>query len=123
MMADPGLDPEQLLRQAREGRAQALGAAERKGIRSTSNKVETTIKFVNRSKQTIKVYWLDYEGKRQLKETVKDGDSYESKRTYLTHPWLTTDKDENAWDIYFPDARPRTVEILGPVNIAAQAAN
>jgi hypothetical protein len=86
--------------------------AETKGTKSTSSKVETSLKFVNRSKQTVKVYWLDYEGKRQLKETLEDGQSYESKRTFLTHPWLITDKDENAWDIYFPDAQPRTVEII-----------
>ena len=86
-------------------------SAETKGIKSMSSNVETTIKFVNSSKQIIKVYWLDYEGRRQFKETLKDGDSYESNRTYLTHPWLITDKDDNAWDIYFPDAQPRTVEI------------
>jgi mannose-6-phosphate isomerase-like protein (cupin superfamily) len=89
-------------------------AAEAKGIKSTHHKVETTIKFVNRSRQTIKVYWLDYEGNRQFRATVKEGDSYESKRTYLTHPWLITDTEDNAWSIYFPDAQPRTVEILGP---------
>jgi hypothetical protein len=94
--------------------------AEAKGITSTSNKVETTISFVNTSKQTIKVYWLDYEGKRQLKETVKEGDSYESKKTFSTHPWLITDKDDNAWEVYFPDAQPRTVEIVGPRSTAQE---
>jgi mannose-6-phosphate isomerase-like protein (cupin superfamily) len=89
-------------------------AAEEKGIRSTHHKVETVIKFVNRSRQPIKVHWLDYEGNRQLRATVPDGDSYESKRTFLTHPWLITDTDDNAWSVYFPDAQPRTVEILGP---------
>jgi hypothetical protein len=97
--------------------------AEQQGIKSTQSKVETTITFVNRSKQTIKVFWLDYEGKRQFKEAVKDGDSYTSQRTYLTHPWLITDKDENAWDIYFPDAQPRTVEIFGPSASAREAKN
>src|SRR5262249_31930988 len=89
-------------------------AAERQGLKSTQGKVETAITFVNRSKQTIKVVWIDYDGKRQFRETVKAGESYVPRRTFLTHPWLITDQDENAWDIYFPDAQPRTVEIFGP---------
>ena len=88
--------------------------AEEKGIKSENGDVETTIKFVNKSKQTIKVYWLDYEGVRTLYETVKNGDSYEAGKTYLTHPWLITDGNDDAWYVYFPDAQPRTVEIVAP---------
>jgi hypothetical protein len=32
----------------------------------------------------------------------------------LTHPWVITDEDDNAWYVYFPDAQPRTIEILAP---------
>ena len=91
--------------------------AEEKGIKSINADVETTIKFVNKSKETIKVYWLDYEGDRQLYETVKDGDSYELGKTYLTHPWLITDEKDNAWYIYFPDAQPRTIEVFAPKKV------
>ncbi len=87
--------------------------AEEKGIKSTSGDFETTIKFVNKSERAVKVYWIDYDGNRKLYGTVKDGESYEGK-TYLTHPWLITDADDNAWYIYFPDAQPRTVEIVDP---------
>jgi len=38
--------------------------AEENNIQSTSGNVETTIKFINKSKQTITIHWLDYEGKR-----------------------------------------------------------
>ncbi len=89
-------------------------AAEAKGLKSIDSKVETSIKFVNQSKQTIKVYWLDYEGNRQLRATLKDSEAYGSQRTFLTHPWLITDEEENAWHIYLPDAQPRTVEIREP---------
>jgi hypothetical protein len=94
--------------------------AEAKGIKSTDSKVETNIKFVNRSKQAIKVYRLDYEGNRQLRARVKDADSYEPKRTFLTHPWLITDEDDDAWYVYLPDAQPRTVEILEPGSLASE---
>jgi hypothetical protein len=88
--------------------------AEARGLKSVESKVETSIRFVNRSKQAVKVYWLDFEGNRQLKATVKDGGLYESRRTFLTHPWLITDAEDNAWYVYLPDAQPRTVEILEP---------
>ena len=88
--------------------------AEEKGTKSISGDVETTIKFVNKSKQTIKVYWLDYEGERVARETVKDGGSYEVAKTYLTHPWLITDEKDNARYVYFPDAQARTVTIIAP---------
>ena len=88
--------------------------AETAGLKSGESEVETTIKFVNKSKQTIKVYWINYEGERETRETVKDGDTYNVTTTYLTHPWLITDEKENAWYIYFPDAQPRTVEVVAP---------
>ncbi len=82
-------------------------------IQSTSGIIETSIKFINKSGQPIKVYWLDYEGKRKLYAKVKAEDSY-AQKTYVTHPWLITDADDNAWYVYFPDAQPRTVEIIAP---------
>ncbi len=88
--------------------------AEQKGIKSVESKVETSIKFVNRSKQTVKVFWLNHDGHRDLRSTLRNGESYEPKRTFLTHPWLVTDADDNAWYVYFPDAQPRTLEIVEP---------
>jgi von Hippel-Lindau disease tumor supressor len=88
--------------------------AELKGVKSQDARLETAIDFVNRSKQTIKVYWLDYDGARQLKGMLKDEDSYGLKRTFLTHPWLITDADDNAWYVFYPDSQPRVVEIHEP---------
>jgi membrane protease YdiL (CAAX protease family) len=88
--------------------------AEEKGIKSTSIDVVTSITFVNQSKQTTKVYWLDAEGRRKFFATLKDGDSHKIEPTYLMHAWLITDENDKAWYVYFPDAQPRTVEILGP---------
>jgi von Hippel-Lindau disease tumor supressor len=90
--------------------AQQKHAAEVKGVKSINSDVETSIKFVNYSGKTLKVYWLDYDGKRDFKHLLKDGDSGEQ-TTYLTHPMLITDANDNALYVYFPDAQPRTVEI------------
>ena len=94
-------------------RAEKKHPAEEKGLKSVSGDVETSIKFANKSGKTVKVYWLDYEGDRKLYQTLKDGDSYDQ-QTYLTHPWVITDENDNAWYVYFPDAQPRSVEIVAP---------
>jgi von Hippel-Lindau disease tumor supressor len=92
--------------------ALAKHPAEVKGVRSQvgGESVQTAIKFVNGSSSVIKVYWLDYKGKRVLYGTLKPSENLPID-TYLTHPWLITDGDDNAKSIYFPDGQPRTVEI------------
>jgi hypothetical protein len=87
--------------------------AEEKGLKSGDSDVETRITFVNKSGKTIKVYWLDQDGDRQHYQTMKDGESHEQ-HTYLTHPWLITDEDDNAWYVFFADAQHRSVEIAAP---------
>ena len=88
--------------------AEKKHAAEEKGIKSTNGDVDASIKFVNKSAQTVKIYWLDYDGDRKLYQTLKDGEVY-SQGTFLTHPWLITDDNDDAWYVYFPDTQPRTV--------------
>jgi von Hippel-Lindau disease tumor supressor len=86
--------------------------AEEQKVRSQvgGESVETSMKFVNGSANVIKIYWLDYKGKRVLYGTLKPSEELQL-TTYLTHPWLITDSDDNAKSIYFPDGQPRTVEI------------
>jgi uncharacterized protein (TIGR03067 family) len=88
-------------------------SAEEKGIKSSNANFKTLIRFLNLSKQPIKVYWLNYEGDRRLEGTVQDGDSM-VEETFLTHPFLVTDEKDKPWYVYFPDAQPRTVEIVAP---------
>ena len=84
-----------------------------KGLKSESGNVKTRITFVNRSKQPVKAYWLDYNGDRVLYKELKPSESY-SLDTFVTHPWLITDLHNNAWDVYMPTVQPRTVIISGP---------
>lgn len=92
--------------------AQERHPAEVKGLRSTNGDLPTTITFVNRAGEPVKLYWLDYEGKRKLYETIPPG-KQTVQPTFVTHPWLVTDAQDRPWGIYLPDAQPRTVEIAG----------
>jgi len=75
---------------------------------SISGKFRTTIKFLNRSGETRKIFWLDYQGKRKLYAELLAGQEH-GLDTYLTHPWLITDKNDVALEIYYPDTKSRVV--------------
>ena len=85
-------------------------SAEDAGITSINSDVETKITFINQAPETIRIYWLNFEGERVLYHTLKPGESAEQ-ITFLTHPWLITDENDNAWQLYYPDAQPRKIEI------------
>lgn len=76
--------------------------------RSVKSETEAVLRFQNHSAQTIKIYWLNFAGKRVLFNTLRRGQSYEQK-TFLTHPWLITDEQDNALELHFPAAQPRTI--------------
>jgi hypothetical protein len=84
-----------------------------KGLKSENGNVKARIAFVNRSKQAVKVYWLDYRGQRVFYKKLKPAESY-TQDTYMTHPWLVTDLHDNAWEVYMPTVQPRTVIITAP---------
>ena len=55
-------------------------------LRSESGSTETTIKFINKTDQKIKVNWVDYNGNEISYATLNPGDSHDQ-QTYVTHPW------------------------------------
>lgn len=64
-------------------------ACNEQGLRSQKGDKTTTIEFINKSKRTINVYWIDYKGKRQLYHTLRPGQRV-GQDTYRTHPWILT---------------------------------
>ncbi len=61
-------------------------------IRSVVGDEKTTITFqiVGENDETqFKIYWIDYEGKRQFYKHVFAGDVYQQ-QTFMTHPWVVT---------------------------------
>ncbi len=55
--------------------------------KSLEGKVRTNIRFVNKTSGAVKIYWLDYTGKRVLYKTLGAGASY-VQQTWVTHPWV-----------------------------------
>jgi hypothetical protein len=61
-----------------------------KSIKSADSDKETKVQFKNVSKSKIKIYWINYDGKREFYSDVNPGKSY-TQDTYMTHPWVVTD--------------------------------
>jgi hypothetical protein len=76
-------------------------------FRSFGTQTPTSITFTDSSAQTVNVYWLDYNGQRQLFHTLGPGESY-VQSTFTDNPWLVTDTTGAGIAIYYPvivDAR------------------
>jgi von Hippel-Lindau disease tumor supressor len=93
--------------------AQTKLPGEQRGLRSKESRVSTQITFANNSAQTVKLYWLNFEGKRVFYSALETGESLEQ-QTYLTHPWVVTDADGNAWSLHFAKTKPSNVRIIAP---------
>ena len=81
--------------------------------KSLNSDTPALITFDNRSGEAVNIYWIDFGGKRQKYNTLEPGGSY-TQQTYLTHPWLVTDARGKPWNVYLPEARPRTVDLHAP---------
>lgn len=61
-----------------------------RSIKSADSNQAAKVQFKNDSKSRVKIYWLNYEGKREHYSDVAPGRSY-SQDTFMTHPWVVTD--------------------------------
>jgi hypothetical protein len=50
----------------------------------------------------VRLYWLDYSGKRKLYATIKQGAQY-TQQTFDSHPWVVTDADDKCLAVLVPD--------------------
>lgn len=92
--------------------AASIECKEEGTLRSLEANVQTSMVFTNKESQPIRVYWLDYDGKRILYETLGTGQVF-SIQTYVTHPWLITDAKDNCKAIYMPTSKGLEVSVDG----------
>ncbi len=87
---------------------QPLPASREGTIKSKKFDNPTTLNIENLTQKTVKIFWLDYQGKRKPYGEIAAGQSH-LMDTYATHPFLLT------------DARGRGLAIFVAVPQAAQA--
>ncbi len=73
-------------------------------LRSPVNSRAITIQFINNTPFPIKVYWIDFQGKRQHYFDLEPSQSRDQ-QTYVNHPWLITRRVANqpCMFIYIPN--------------------
>jgi hypothetical protein len=80
------------------------------GLHSINSNKPSAIKFVNLTNQTIRVHWLDFNGKRVFYNSLSPGQSY-IQNTFLAHSWVVTDISGNLIRLYVTDAETGEVII------------
>lgn len=79
--------------------AEACGSESR--LRSRNSDTRTFIRFRNATKRDVTYYWINFDGKRDQKRTLKPGEGY-SLWTYLTHPFVVVDAKGACAAVYMP---------------------
>jgi hypothetical protein len=72
-----------------------------------------SIHFNNLTCQTLQIFWLNYDGQRELYSVLEPGTSY-VQGSYLTHLWLVADLNGACLGIYLPIDGTAEARLLNP---------
>jgi VHL beta domain len=93
--------------------ARSFPCSQEEILSSQSSVDETRIRFVNQSSTAVRIYWLDYQGRRQLIHDLGPGQE-EVQQTWQTHPFvLTSTQNPQCVQIVRAGAEPVMVPIGG----------
>jgi hypothetical protein len=72
-------------------------------LHSKEASISTYVNFVNRRDDVIRAYWINYQGERVFYAQLDPDRSYRQ-QTFVSHPWVITDRNNRCLSIYFPRA-------------------
>jgi len=81
-------------------------------LRSRSSNISTEITFINDTGRSVRLYWINFEGERQLYAQIPPGQRVQQP-TFAKHPWIVVDADEHCLGVYRAARLPRMVHISG----------
>jgi hypothetical protein len=81
-------------------------------LRSQKSNNSTEITFINDTGGSVRLYWINFEGERQLYAQIPPGQRVHQP-TFVMHPWIVVDADEQCLGVYRAARMPRTVHISG----------
>jgi hypothetical protein len=70
-------------------------------LHSISASTPTTFTITNKLDKPVSMYWLNYQGDRQLYANLEPGQSI-GQQTFLTHPWVIVDDEGKAISLFLP---------------------
>ncbi len=60
--------------------------------RSLNSGKSTFVTFVNQLDEAVRVYWLNFSGRRVFYRDIEPGERYRQ-QTFVTHPWVITNSN------------------------------
>lgn len=72
----------------------------------------TTVRFINDTSTTKKLYWLNYDGQQVLYGEVLPGQAH-PQETFLSHPWLVTELGGACVGIFLPAPGRTEIRLAG----------
>ncbi|MFF5260323.1 hypothetical protein ACFY4C_15365 [Actinomadura viridis] len=75
------------------------------GSLRSENGSSTCVEFVNTRNDAVNIYWLDWAGGRVFYRRLMSGDRY-IQQTYVTHPWVVCNVDDEPLRIFQPIDSP-----------------
>jgi hypothetical protein len=81
-------------------------------LRSRKSNISTEITFINDTGGSVRLYWINFEGERQLYAQIPPGQRVHQP-TFVTQPWIVVDTEEQCLGVYRAARVPRTVHISG----------
>lgn len=98
--------------------------ADESTYKSLKGDAPAALEVFNKSPETVKVWWLDYSGKRVLYQVLPPFTDY-VQRTWLTHPWVITSASGACYRFLVMNSQEQSVTVepeLGPGETVAPLA-
>lgn len=61
------------------------------------------LSIMNQSPTELSLYWIDWQGRKQSRGSVKPGTMHHIEKTYVGHVWLVTDAEDKPLGLYVPE--------------------
>jgi len=88
-----------------------LPVASEETLRSINSRVATNFTITNKLNGIAYVYWIDFDGKRDLKMTLQPGET-QGELTYVGHPFVVVDEHKKPILLFVPGYEPdKKIEI------------
>jgi cytolysin (calcineurin-like family phosphatase) len=101
-------------------RLEMLDPAREATARSERSDTPTVIHFFNRTGGELKLFWIDFEGRRSPYGTIKTAEPYH-RPTYATHAWVVTDAVERPLGLFVAAETEGLAEVGTNANSIASA--
>lgn len=93
-----------------QSKTPAVPCSEERSLRSLGSVAMAMIVFNNKSDKLLRVYWISHTGERVRYGEIPARQTM-AFTTYITHPWLLTDKDDQCLGIYMPATTRQDIDV------------